>query len=182
MPSFVLIHGAGDVGWYWHRLEAELRKRGHDVVAPDLPCEDDSAGLEEYVGAVIAAIGKRRDLVVVAQSFGGFTAPLVCTRVPVILMVLLAGMVPLPGEAPDDWIANTGWEDARRADDERYGRPADEIAMFYQDVPAELAAEALRRARRQSSTPGRKPWPLQSWPTVPTRFILCLHDRLFTDT
>ncbi len=37
MSTFVLIHGAGDVGWYWHRVEAELRARGHDVVAPDLP-------------------------------------------------------------------------------------------------------------------------------------------------
>jgi pimeloyl-ACP methyl ester carboxylesterase len=35
MATFVLIHGAGDVGWYWHLVEAELRARGHDVVAPD---------------------------------------------------------------------------------------------------------------------------------------------------
>jgi hypothetical protein len=34
MATFVLIHGAGDVGWYWHLLEAELRARGHDTVAP----------------------------------------------------------------------------------------------------------------------------------------------------
>jgi pimeloyl-ACP methyl ester carboxylesterase len=88
-------------------------------------------------------------------------------------------MVPLPGEAPDDWTANTGWEEARREDDERYGRPADEIAMFYQDVPAELAAEALRRARRQSPTPGKDPWPLRAWPNVPTRFLLCRQDRMF---
>jgi hypothetical protein len=31
MATFVLIHGAGDVGWYWHLVEAELRERGHDV-------------------------------------------------------------------------------------------------------------------------------------------------------
>jgi pimeloyl-ACP methyl ester carboxylesterase len=179
MATFVLIHGAGDVGWYWHLLEAELRERGHEGVAPDLPCEDDSAGLSEYADAVVAAIGERRELVVVAQSFGGFTAPLVCARVPVNLLVLLAGMVPSPGEAPEDWPSNTGWEEARRKDDERYGRPRDEIAMFYQDVPAELAAEAQRRARRQSATPGRKPWPLRSWPKVPTRFLLCRDDRFF---
>ena len=71
MATYVLIHGAGDVGWYWHLVEAELRARGHDVVAPDLPCEDDSAGLPEYADAVIEAIGDRTDLVVVAQSVGG---------------------------------------------------------------------------------------------------------------
>jgi hypothetical protein len=53
------------------------------------------------------AIGDRADLVVVAQSFGGFTAPLVCHRLPVDLLVLVAGMVPRPGEPPDDWWADT---------------------------------------------------------------------------
>ena len=33
MATFVLIHGAGDTGWYWHLVEAELRERGHDTVA-----------------------------------------------------------------------------------------------------------------------------------------------------
>jgi pimeloyl-ACP methyl ester carboxylesterase len=39
MASYVLIHGAADSGWFWHLLEAELRARGHEVVAPDLPCD-----------------------------------------------------------------------------------------------------------------------------------------------
>ena len=42
MTTYVLIHGAADTAWYWHLLEAELRSRGHDVVAPDLPCDDDA--------------------------------------------------------------------------------------------------------------------------------------------
>jgi hypothetical protein len=180
MATYVLIHGAGDVAWYWHLLEAELRRRGHDIVAPDLPCEDDSAGLEEYAEAVVDAIGDRSDLVVVAQSFGGFTAPLVCERLPVDLLVLLAGMVPLPGEPPDDWAPNTGFAQARREQDERDGRaPGDDIALFYHDVPPDLAAEALRRGRHQSATPGKKPWPLRAWPNVPTRFLLCRDDRFF---
>src|SRR5512133_13234 len=108
MATYVLIHGAGDVGWYWHLVEAEPRARGHDVVAPDLPCEDDDAGLPEYVDAVIEAIGGRTDLVVAAQSFGAFTAPLVCDRVAARLLVLVAPMIPAPGEAPADYWANTG--------------------------------------------------------------------------
>src|SRR6266545_2310970 len=75
MATYVLIHGAGDVGWYWHLVEAELRARGHDVVAPDLPCDDESAGLTEYADTVVAAIGDRTDLIVAAQSLGAFTAP-----------------------------------------------------------------------------------------------------------
>ncbi len=48
MASFAFIHGAGDVGWYWHLVEAELRDLGHDTVAPDLPIEDDTRGLTDY--------------------------------------------------------------------------------------------------------------------------------------
>jgi pimeloyl-ACP methyl ester carboxylesterase len=180
MSTYVLIHGAADSGWFWHLLEAELRARGHDVVAPDLPCDDDSAGLAEYAGTVVDAVGDRTGLIVVAQSFGGFTAPLVCDRVPVDLLVLLAGMVPAPGERPEDWPANTRLEEARREQDKRAGRaPDDEIALFMQDVPPDLAAEALRRGRRQSDTPGKDPWPLPAWPDVPTRFLLCRDDRVF---
>jgi pimeloyl-ACP methyl ester carboxylesterase len=82
MATYVLIHGGGDVAWHWHLLSAELRARGHDVVAPDLPYEDDAARLPEYADTVVDAIGDRRDLVVVAHSFGAFTAPLVCERAP----------------------------------------------------------------------------------------------------
>jgi pimeloyl-ACP methyl ester carboxylesterase len=180
MATYVLIHGAADSGWYWHLLEAQLRDRGHEVVAPDLPCEDDSAGLPEYADAVVDAIGDRTGLVVVAQSFGGFTAPLVCQRVPVDLLVLLAGMVPAPGEPPGEWWANTGYQQARREQDERDGGPPDDdVALFLHDVPPDLAAEALRRGRDQSATPMETPWPLRAWPKVPTRFLLCRDDRFF---
>jgi pimeloyl-ACP methyl ester carboxylesterase len=180
MATYALIHGAADTGWYWHLVANELRRRGHDVVAPDLPCEDDAAGLPEYADAVVEAIGERDELVMVAQSYGAFTAPLVCERVPVNLLVLLAAMVPRPGEPPGEWWANTGYE---RALDERYGRdrPAsdDMIAWFLHDVPPDLAAEALQRGRGQSATPDKAPWPLQAWPDVPTRFLLCRNDRVF---
>jgi pimeloyl-ACP methyl ester carboxylesterase len=180
MATYVLIHGAADSGWYWHLLEAELRRRGHDVVAPDLPCEDDSAGLPEYADTVVEAIGDRTGLVVVAQSFGGFTAPLVCQRTPVDLLVLVAGMVPAPGEPPGDWWANAGYERARPEQEERGGQaPDDDIALFLHDVPPDLAAEALRRGRDQSATPMEQPWPLPAWPNVATRFLLCRDDRFF---
>src|SRR5215208_3120343 len=110
VATFVLIHGAGDVGWYWHLVGPELRERGHAVVAPDLPCDDDTAGLSEYADVVLDAIGNRSELVVVAQSFAGFTAPLVCERTPVELLVLVAGLIPSPGEAPRDWWTSTGYE------------------------------------------------------------------------
>lgn len=111
--TFVLIPGAACGSWHWHLLAAELWARGHEVVSVDLPCEDDAAGLEEYADAVVAAVAGRRRLTLVAHSFAGFTAPLVCARVPVDLLVLVAAMVPLPGEVPDEWWAATGHPDAQ---------------------------------------------------------------------
>src|SRR3954467_15561287 len=128
MATYVLIHGAGDSAFYWHLLAPALRERGHEVVAVDLPCDDESASLSDYADTVVDAIGDRTELVLVAQSFGAFTAPLVCERLPVDLMVLVAGMVPLPGEKGDDWLANTGYESAAR---EQNFDGDSELAVFY---------------------------------------------------
>ncbi len=180
MTTYVLIHGAASDSWYWHLLKDELRARGHDVVAPDLPCDDDSAGFAEYADVVIDAIGDRTDLVVVAHSFGGFTAPLVCDRVPAELLVLLTAMIPSPGEPAGEWWANTGWEQARHEQDEHDGRaPDDDTALFLHDVPPELAAMAEQKSRDQSGTPFVKPWPLAAWPPVRTKFLMCRDDRFF---
>jgi hypothetical protein len=149
----------------------------------DLPCDNDSAGLAQYADEVVEAIGGRRDLVLVAQSFGGFTAPLVCERVPVDLMILVAAMIPSPGEAANEYWANTAWHPAKLDHVEQpegtSREDAETIATFYHDVPADLAAEALKSARKQSETPGEEPWRLTAWPEVSTRFLLCRDDRLF---
>ena len=134
--TYVLIHGAGDVGWYWHLVEAELRARRHRVVVMDLP------------------------------------APIVCARVPARLLVLVAAMVPAPGESAEAMFGNTGYVAAVQDDHS-------DLAVFYHDVDPALAAEALAKGRRQSETPGKEPWPLDAWPDVPTRYLLCRRDRLF---
>jgi pimeloyl-ACP methyl ester carboxylesterase len=173
MATFVLIHGAGDVGWYWHLVEAELRARGHDTVAPDLPCEDDAAGLPEYAKAVLDAIGDRQHLVVVGQSLAGFTAPLVCTQTAVDLLVLLAPMIPTPGDSPVSYWESTGYSN------EVHEHYDDTIDLFYHDVPRDLAEEALSKGRTQSEARMGEPWPLDAWPNVATRVLLCRDDRLF---
>ncbi len=182
MATFALIHGGGDVGWYWHLVERELGQRGHETVAPDLPCDDDSAGLGEYADTVVDAIGDRRDLVVVGQSYGGFTAPLVADRLPVDALVLVAGMIPAPGETPADWWDNTGYRQAVQEQARRDGGKTgseDPFVVFYHDVPRALAEEALSKERSESDTAYHSPWPLDAWPVVLTRFVLCTEDRFF---
>jgi len=172
VATFVVIPGAGDVASNWDLVAAELRERGHEVVAVDLPVDDESAGLAEYADTVVAAIGDRGDLVLVAHSLGAFTAPLVCARVPVELIVLVAGMVPAPGERAADWWSNTGYAEAPTREYDG------EMELFMQDVPPDLAAAALAKERDQAARPTMDRWPLQRWPDVPTRYLLCRDDRL----
>jgi pimeloyl-ACP methyl ester carboxylesterase len=176
MATYVLIPGAGDSAWSWGFVASALRDRGHDAIAVDLPCDDDAAGLKEYADTVVDVIGDRSDLVVVAHSLGGFTAPLVCARVPARLLVLAAAMVPSPGETADDWWSASGCTEAYRAQPD-HGH--DEIAVFMHDVAPDRAAEMLAKGRDQSGTPMREPWPLDAWPDVPTRYLLFRDDRVF---
>jgi pimeloyl-ACP methyl ester carboxylesterase len=165
--TFALIHGGGGTSWDWHLVSSELRERGHNPVAVDLPSEDASAGWQAYADTVVRAVGDHSNLVVVGHSLGAFTAPLVCARIPTELLVLVAAMIPSPGELFADWWANTGYEGSGYED------------VFYHDVPAELEAEARRRERDENSKALQEPWPLEAWPDVPTRYLLCRDDRMF---
>jgi pimeloyl-ACP methyl ester carboxylesterase len=148
----------------------ELHDRGHEAIAVDLPGEDPSAGWSAYADAVVDAIGERQPVIVAGHSLGAFTAPLVCARVPVDLLVLIAATIPSPGERFDEWWTNAGYEDSGLDD------------VFYHDVPPELAAEAQQRERDEKSTALSEPWPLNAWPQTPTKYLLCRDDRMFTAT
>ena len=143
MRSSTVQGTAASTGTSWGRSCAAAGTRSSRWT---VPCEHESAGLAEYADAVVAAIGARAPVTMVAQSLGAFTAPLLCDRVPVGLIVLIAGMVPLPGERAEEWPANTGYPGPEGTG---------EIEIFYNDSghcpalrrPHELAArfEAYRR-------------------------------------
>jgi hypothetical protein len=61
--TYGLLPGAGGSAWYWHLVEGELRRRGHDVVAVDLPADDPQAGLAEYAEVALEAIADAPQLV-----------------------------------------------------------------------------------------------------------------------
>ena len=184
MATFSLIPGAGGDPWEWHRLVSELEARGHDAIAVRLPAEDDTAGWSEYADAVIDSIGDRAEVVLVAASMGGFTAPIVCTRIRVDLLVLLNAMIPLPGETFDAWWSNTDSGPARREYHAALGlSPAateDDAIIYYHDLSPELRAQALARTwQGQSAAQLGEPWPLTSWPDVATRVLAGRQDRMF---
>lgn len=188
MSTFAFIHGAGvGGGWFWHLVEAELRALGHITVAPTLWTGDDAATLSDYADAVVEAVVSAADtveeLVVVAHSFGGFTAPLVAERLPTAGLVYVTAMVAQPGESPDDWWTNTGHSETVRiqaAADGGLTGSSDPYVGYYHDVPKELADQVSdREPPPPSITSYYEPWPLDAHPSVPARYILTTEDRLF---
>ncbi|MGE0158648.1 MAG: alpha/beta fold hydrolase [Gemmatimonadales bacterium] len=173
MATYVLIHGSASDSWYWHRVAPLLEARGHTVVAPDLPVDDDAAGLADYTERVVRAVcdphRRPKPLIVVGQSMGGFTAPLVADRIPVDLIVMLNPMIPAPRERLGSWWERTRLDEARR-----------DLRDFFHDVPKDVVEAALARGeRRQSSKPFEETWPLHAWPPVRTRVLLSRDDRFF---
>jgi pimeloyl-ACP methyl ester carboxylesterase len=94
VATFVLIPGAGGSSWVWSRVTRLLTEAGHEAIAVDLPGGDETAGLARYTELVVDAIGSLAEVVLVAGSLGGFTAPLVCERVTVRELVLVNAMIP----------------------------------------------------------------------------------------
>ena len=59
-----------------------------------------------------------------------------------------------------------------------HAREFDPVEVFLHDVPRDVAAASADHVLAQSETPFAQPWPLDGWPAVPTRFLLCTRDRL----
>ena len=157
---------AAGTSWDWHLVSSELREHGHDPVAVDLPSEDDSAGWwrrrHSRAGGRRSQRPRRcgalaRRLHRIAR-LRAHARPAARSR---------GGDDPSPGELFADWWTHAGYEKSGYED------------VFYHDVPPALAAEAKRRERGEDSKALREPWPLQAWPDVPTRYLLCRDDRMF---
>jgi pimeloyl-ACP methyl ester carboxylesterase len=184
--TFVLIPGAGaDPRVYDATIEA-LRELGHDGVAPPLPLDDPRATPSDHAAAVIAALAEPppAPLVVVGQSLGAYAATIAAARLQPARLILLAPMIPAPGESAGDWWRGTDHEAAIAPLIERHGTPSEwgEEAMaevFYHDVDeATLAANAQYEG---VPAPGlfAEPLPLDAWPDVPTTVLAGRDDRLF---
>jgi pimeloyl-ACP methyl ester carboxylesterase len=180
VSTFVLIPGAGGAAWYWSRVVPLLEGARQQAIAVDLPGDDDDAGLSEYTRIVVAAIGDRNDVVLVAQSLGGFTAPMVCETVSVDSLIFVNAMIPVPGETPGQWWANTGALDARAAAAVAGGYGDFEpVTYFLHDVPSDVAAEGEAHQRPEADAVFASPCEFASWPAVPIRVLVGSDDRFF---
>lgn len=188
MTTFALIHGAWHSGWCWERVGAELSSRGHDALAITLPCDDVDLACSDYAEIVAKLLeDDGEDVVVVAHSLGGLTAPLVAAKRPVREVVLVAALLPDPGRSLTQQFRDAdaplveGSMDALARDEAGRGFWQDPYAAadrLYHDCEPALAREAVSRLRPQSRTPNEEPFPLPAWPDVPVRSIVCSEDRI----
>jgi pimeloyl-ACP methyl ester carboxylesterase len=151
-----------------------------------MPISDPGLGASEYAAAVVAAIGRASEPVVVGHSMAGLVIPLVAAMQPVHRLVFLAAFMAQPGRSANQQregepidgrvpLATAEWTDLGR--DVWAIGSATAGELFYHDVPADLAAWATSRLRPQSYAVFSEPCPLASWPVVPADAIVCRDDR-----
>ena len=175
MATYVLIPGAGGEAWYWHLVVPRLADAGHRAVPVDLPASDPEAGLDAYVAAALDAVGAVEDeVVVVGQSLGGFTAPVVAERLGAVELIFVAAMIPQPGEKAEDWWSTSGFREV-------WGdQEMDDLQHFFNDLPPALLQEVLDRGDpEQTGRVMEDPFPLAELPRIATRGIAAIDDRFF---
>jgi pimeloyl-ACP methyl ester carboxylesterase len=175
VTRFVLIPGAGGAAWYWSYVVERLHAAGHDATAVDLPADDETAGLDDYTEITLSAIDGRPDVVVVAQSLGGFTAAQVAARTTLAGLVFVNAMIPLPGETAAEWWGNVAAVEARNK--LGFGE-FDERTYFLHDVPDEVLA-AAPRPRSEADRAFQTPCRFEAWPSIPIRVVIGADDRFF---
>jgi len=116
VATFVLIHGGCTGGWSWETVVPLLEKRGHTVLAPDLPgMGEDKTPLKDvsldYWARFVARLIKQQaePVILVGRSRGGIvisrTAEFAVERIRAL--VYIAAMLVPNGEtmgAVSDWV------------------------------------------------------------------------------
>jgi pimeloyl-ACP methyl ester carboxylesterase len=184
--TFVLIPGAGADPRVYGATIAALRELGHDGIAPPLPLDDAAATPSDHADAIIAALGDPppAPLVIVGQSLGAYAATIAAARLRPQRLILLAPMIPTPGESAGEWWEGTGHPEAIAELTARVGQPSewDEAAMaevFYHDVDEATLAASAEYEGVPSKGLFEEPLPLEEWPDVPTTVLIPRDDRLF---
>jgi pimeloyl-ACP methyl ester carboxylesterase len=184
MITIALVHGAFHGGWCWDRLVPELHDRGFETVAPDLPCDDPAAGVEEYAAVIEKATQGHEDVVLVGHSLGSLIIPVVAANRPVRRMIFLCSVPTGPGPGVDGQMSemvSPAFMAAARfhdADGREVLGASDARQVFFDDCSDADANWAVARLRPQSPRPLVEPSPLATWPEVAQSVILTTEDRV----
>jgi pimeloyl-ACP methyl ester carboxylesterase len=194
MAHFVLIHGAWHGAWCWEGVAQDLRDRGHEAEAIDLPghgqdtTPHDQVTLDAYVDRVAQAVGEDGEPVVLAaHSMGGIAITQAAERLHDRLAKLvyvtaflpadgqsLAELAALPQGAPDLVTPNAVIEppDAILPED------AARAAFYHRCAPADADA-AVARLDPQPLPPLATPvqTTAEGWGSIERHYISCTDDQ-----
>jgi pimeloyl-ACP methyl ester carboxylesterase len=156
------------------------------VFTVDLPISTPGLGAAEYAQTIVDALEGSHEPILVGHSMAGLVIPLVAERRAVRRLVFLAGFLPKPGmsvneqratEPIDGHIAPTTSEWTDLGDDVWMVGPATATELFYHDVPRDIARWATDRLRPQCYAVMNEVTPLETWPDVESRTMVCADDR-----
>ncbi|MEZ5372959.1 MAG: alpha/beta fold hydrolase [Microthrixaceae bacterium] len=178
MSAFVLVHGICHGAWCWDATAEELRRRGHDVIAVDLPL----TGLDADAGVVQQALDQvDGPAVLVGHSYGGLVISTAAGRDDVEHLVYVAAVMLDEGdvfatrmaEFPDAPIAELV---ELTEDGYLIVRPEAAVACFYNECEASEAREAAERMRPTAFACLGAATAAEPWRTIPSTYVLCERD------
>jgi pimeloyl-ACP methyl ester carboxylesterase len=180
VTTFVLVHGAFHGAWCWQPLIEHLTASGHATIAIDLPIDDERAGWQDHVDAVLDGVPESPQSILVGHSRAGRLIPLLLERRHFDAVVYIATSLPDPLDEP-----------ARQCDSIPMLLPApitltrDEsgrvvcpteraVALYYHDCSPELRDWAVARLRPQFDIA----YPLPDTRTpLPSLYLAGVDDR-----
>jgi pimeloyl-ACP methyl ester carboxylesterase len=181
-PVLVLVHGAWHGAWCWEHLLAELTNRGWPASAvPDLPSTrgDRNAGMYDDARAVQEHLARFKEpVVVLAHSYAGMPVTEAVADVPNVqqLIYLSAHMLD-KGESLVSPIGGPWYPPETTL----LAPPDNARELFYHDVPATLADQAVSRLRPHSARSFEEPLTRASWTSIPSAYIVCDQDLAFPE-
>lgn len=207
MSIFCLVHGAFQGSWCWDLLIPYLEAQNHKTVAMDLPIETASATLSQLADAVIQALPKTDDdIVLVGHSMAGTIIPLVAEAVNVRQLVFVAALIPYPGLSTLDQFSHHLDSDTLNSfnyqpkdpsqleqfhsepgmfEPDSVGKDFSDKAIlrnfFYDDCQPDIAQWAISKSRSQQAMAYIfERYPLKALPNVERKYIVCTNDRILS--
>ncbi|MFL5967041.1 MAG: alpha/beta fold hydrolase [Gaiellaceae bacterium] len=180
LATFCLIHGNWHDASCWAPLVDELRSRGHDAVAPDLPFDDPRADYQQRARPALDALeGADDPVVIVGHSAGSAEAALVAAqRRPALLVYLCPrfGAFPTPPHAPRVFRPKFPFP-PKDADGRSVWDAGSAIATMYPRLPPDVATTLAERLRPGAAAAGD--YPLAEHPNVRASLIYTTDDEFF---
>jgi pimeloyl-ACP methyl ester carboxylesterase len=180
MGALMLVHGVAHGAWCWTRTRADLLRRGHDVVAVDLPL----TGLDDDATAVRRALDDwGRHAVLVGHSYAGLViSKAAAERADVQHLVYVAAMLIDGGdvylERMNEFPAAPINDEVELLADGNLVVPADAaVGCFYNECDRAEAEDAARRLRPTAAACLGVATGAEPWRSIRSTYVLCARDR-----